>query len=246
VSEFDEAVEALRELGLSEYEARAYAALVAMGELTPHEVSSAANIPYTKVYEVLKRLEAKGWAVAVSRSPLVYAPRRLEEVLAQERRKVEERLRRAEEKLRALEGAGAVATGIYVLRSFAALARAVRSVVAESDEVLAVISTPELLKEVEDLLARARVRGVVDASMRAPRYGEWRKLPLLIFLDMVIGDRSRLVLHFGLLSPHGGPSGVLVLDEEVAKAASKYFERIWESAEDVNREALEKSAEVGR
>jgi hypothetical protein len=46
---------------------------------------------------------------------------------------------------------------------------------------------------------------------------------------MVIGDRAKLVLHFGLLSPHGGPSGVLVLDEEVARAASKYFERIWEA-----------------
>ena len=31
MSEFDEAVEALRELGLSEYEARVYAALLAMG-----------------------------------------------------------------------------------------------------------------------------------------------------------------------------------------------------------------------
>ncbi len=231
MSEFDEAVEALRELGLSEYEARAYAALLAMGELTPHEVSSAANIPYTKVYEVLKRLEAKGWAVAVSRSPLVYAPRRPEEVLAQERRKVEERLRRAEEKLKALEGAGAAATGVYVLRSFAALARAVRGVVTESDEVLAMIATPQLLKEVEDLLAKARVRGVIETSMRTPRYGEWRRIPLIIPLDIVIGDRSKLVLHFGLLSPHGGPSGVLVLDEEVANAASKYFEKIWEAAE---------------
>lgn len=230
MSEFDEAVGALRELDLSEYEARAYAALLAMGELTPQEVSSAANIPYTKVYEVLRRLEAKGWAVAVSRTPLVYAPKRPEEVIAQERRKMEEKLRRAEEKLRALEKAGAIATGIYVVRSFTALARAVRSVVAESEEVLMMVSTPELLKEVEDLLARARVRGVIDASMQKPHRGEWRRIPLIIPLDIVIGDRARLVLHFGLLSSHGGPSGVLVLDEEVARAASKYFERIWDAA----------------
>jgi sugar-specific transcriptional regulator TrmB len=230
VSEFDEAVKALRELGLSGYEARAYATLLAMGELTPQEVSKASNIPYTKVYEVLKRLEAKGWVVAVSRSPLVYAPRRPGEVLAQERRKVEEKLRRAEERLKALERAGAVAAGIYVLRSFAALARAVRSIVAESEEVLAMIATPKLLRELEGLLAGARVRGVIDASLRAPHHGEWRRMPLLVFLDMVIGDRSKLVLHFSLLSPHGGPSGVLVLDREVASAASAYFEKIWEAA----------------
>jgi sugar-specific transcriptional regulator TrmB len=235
MSEFDEAVEALRELDLSEYEARAYAALLAMGELTPQEVSSAANIPYTKVYEVLKRLEAKGWVVAVSRTPLVYAPKRPEEAIAQERRKVEEKLRRAEEKLKALEKAGAVATGIYVLRSFTALARAVRSIVAESEEVLAMLSTPQLLKEIEDLLAKARVRGVIEASVQTPRHGEWKRIPLIIPLDMVVGDRAKLVLHFGLLTPHGGPSGVLVLDEEVASAASKYFERIWEAAEIQNK-----------
>lgn len=235
MSEFDEAVEALRELDLSEYEARAYAALLAMGELTPQEVSSAANIPYTKVYEVLRRLEVKGWVVAVSRTPLVYAPKRPEEVIAQERRKAEEKLRRAEEKLKVLEKAGAVATGIYVLRSFTALARAVRSVVAESEEVLAMISTPQLLKEIEDLLAKARVRGLIEASMQIPRHGEWKRVPLIIPLDIVIGDHSKLVLHFGLLSPHGGPSGVLVLDEEVATAALKYFERIWEAAEHPNK-----------
>lgn len=235
MSEFDEAVEALRELDLSEYEARAYAALLAMGELTPQEVSSAANIPYTKVYEVLKRLEAKGWVVAVSRTPLVYAPKRPEEAIAQERRKAEEKLRRAEEKLKALEKAGAVATGIYMLRSFTALARAVRSIVAESEEVLAMLSTPQLLKEIEDLLAKARVRGVIEASMQTPRHGEWKRVPLIISLDMVIGDRAKLVLHFGLLGPHSGPSGVLVLDEEVASAASKYFERIWEAAEIQNK-----------
>jgi len=227
MSEFDEAVEVLRELGLSEYEAKAYAALLAMGELTPKEVSSAANIPYTKVYEALRRLEAKGWAIVVSRTPLVYAPRKPGEAIASERRKLEERLRKAEEKLRTLERAGAVATGIYIVRSFTALARIIRSVVAESSEVLMVVSTPTLLEKIENLLSNGKVRGIIDVSMQAPRHGEWRKIPLTALLDIVIGDKSRLVLHFSLLSPRGKPSGVLVLDREIAGAACEYFERIW-------------------
>ncbi|MHB8585705.1 MAG: TrmB family transcriptional regulator [Thermoplasmatota archaeon] len=54
---------ALRSFGLTEYEARTYAALVAMepGGHAP-DVADAAAVPRTKVYTVLRSLVAKGWA----------------------------------------------------------------------------------------------------------------------------------------------------------------------------------------
>jgi sugar-specific transcriptional regulator TrmB len=61
VSEKEEAVQsaiserarkALQELGLTDYEVRAYLALVEMGPLTASELSELKLIPYSKVYEV--------------------------------------------------------------------------------------------------------------------------------------------------------------------------------------------------
>lgn len=231
MSEFRDAVEVLRKLGFSDYEAKAYAALLAMGELTPREISSATNIPYTKVYDALKKLEARGWATVVSRSPLVYAPKKVEEAIAIEKRKIEERLKEAEEKLKTLEKAGSVATGIYVIRNFTALIKAIRNLLADSSEVYMVISSERLFENIKSLISKGKVKGVIDIDMQAPRYGEWRKAQLNSPLDIIIADSSKLILHFSLLSLHEKTSGVLVLDREIASAATEYFMRIWNNAE---------------
>ena len=228
----ERAIVSLRKLGLSDYEARAYAALLAMGRLTPAEVSSAANIPYTKTYEVLRRLEQKGWVVVASRSPLVYAPVKPEEVLSKLKREFDEVINEAAAALKTLEeeGGGVALAGVYVLRSFEALKRAIRIVAAHADEILAMVSNQQILEELTPFLLGKKVRGVLEAGTSPPGYGEWKHAKILLALDMIIADREKLLLHFSLLSRHGGLSGVLVTDKDVAETAASYFERIWHSA----------------
>jgi sugar-specific transcriptional regulator TrmB len=52
----------LKDLGLSEYEARAYLALTTHGPLPASSVSSFSRIPQSKIYEVLKSLNTKSLA----------------------------------------------------------------------------------------------------------------------------------------------------------------------------------------
>jgi len=59
-----EAKKILRELGLTQYETRAYLALLDKGAITASQVSEYAEVPYSKVYEVLASLEKKGWTKA--------------------------------------------------------------------------------------------------------------------------------------------------------------------------------------
>lgn len=232
-------VEALRELGLSEYEARAYAALLAMGEMTPREVSLAAGIPYTKVYEVLRRLEAKGWVRRLSKGPLLYAPRRPEVIIDELRASLEKRLNEAERVLRDLEESGirsVAPAGVYIVRKPGALRRILKSLVMGArEEVLALASTDELL-EVLRLAPRRpeRVKCIVRAGLALPHFGEWRVAMLLLPLplDILISDRERLVLSFGLLKAEREPkvSGVVVVDKEVAETAASYFHELWKMA----------------
>lgn len=51
----------LRDLGLTTYESAVYLSLVERGVMTASEVSESANVPFSKVYEVLNNLERKGW-----------------------------------------------------------------------------------------------------------------------------------------------------------------------------------------
>ncbi len=69
-----EVVSSLRKLGLSEYEARAYMALVLKGYGTADEVADIASIPRTSTYKVLESLKEKGFATYHSGRPTVFHP----------------------------------------------------------------------------------------------------------------------------------------------------------------------------
>ena len=88
----ERALEALRELGLTEYEARAYLALVAHGELTAREVSQASGVPYSKIYGVLEGLRERGWVGFKPGRPKLYFARPPSEAVRAERLRREEEL----------------------------------------------------------------------------------------------------------------------------------------------------------
>lgn len=54
----------LHEMGLSEYEASAYLALLGTGKATAKEVATAGDIPQSRVYDVLEKLERKGFVIS--------------------------------------------------------------------------------------------------------------------------------------------------------------------------------------
>ncbi len=72
--EFRRAVEVLGKVGLTQYEARAYIALVARGVGDASTVASAAGIPRTSAYKVMESLAAKGYAQAAGGKPILFRP----------------------------------------------------------------------------------------------------------------------------------------------------------------------------
>jgi sugar-specific transcriptional regulator TrmB len=64
----------LSRVGLSEYESRAYLALVALGPNTANIVASVAQIPRTSAYKVMKSLEAKGFVKEKIGRPASFTP----------------------------------------------------------------------------------------------------------------------------------------------------------------------------
>lgn len=64
----------LREMGLSEYEAKAYVGLLRQGTSTAKEVASCAEIPQSRVYDILDSLETKGFAKVQPGRPKKFGP----------------------------------------------------------------------------------------------------------------------------------------------------------------------------
>jgi HTH-type transcriptional regulator, sugar sensing transcriptional regulator len=61
----------LEEFGLSKYEARAYITLVEKGMLGASELAYYSNLPRTKIYSTLKKLEKKGLLLMSNHKPLI-------------------------------------------------------------------------------------------------------------------------------------------------------------------------------
>jgi sugar-specific transcriptional regulator TrmB len=61
----------LEEFGLSKYEARAYLTMIGKGSLAASEIAYYANLPRTKIYQTIKKLEKKRLAVISRQKPLI-------------------------------------------------------------------------------------------------------------------------------------------------------------------------------
>jgi len=84
---------ALRELRLTDYETRAYVALLERGVLTASQVSENASVPYSKVYEILTSLERKGWIETEKGRPGRYYAKAPSEALATAKLQLEEKVK---------------------------------------------------------------------------------------------------------------------------------------------------------
>jgi len=83
----------LKDLGLTDYETRAYVALLERGVLTASEVSEDSGVPYSKVYETLKSLERKGWIETEKGRPGRYYPKAPSEALAMAKLQQDEKMK---------------------------------------------------------------------------------------------------------------------------------------------------------
>lgn len=75
--------------GFSQYEARAYLALLKKSPVNGHELSRLAGVPPSKIYETLGRLRNKGAILVYESESTLYAPVPHAELLARLRQKVE-------------------------------------------------------------------------------------------------------------------------------------------------------------
>ncbi len=85
-------LKALRELGLTEYEVQAYVTLVSGGQMSASEASTASRVPYSRIYDVLGRLEARGFLQIQRGRPTRYIPKSPSEVMRLVQLEWEERL----------------------------------------------------------------------------------------------------------------------------------------------------------
>ncbi|MCK5151639.1 MAG: TrmB family transcriptional regulator [Candidatus Thorarchaeota archaeon] len=88
-------LKALKELGLTEYEVQAYVALVDGGMMSASDISTKSGVPFSRVYDVLGRLEEKGFIQIQRGRPTIYVAKSPQEIVRLVRLAWEEKLEKS-------------------------------------------------------------------------------------------------------------------------------------------------------
>ena len=239
--------EVLRKMGLNAYETDAYLTLLEGGELTALEISHEANVPYSKMYEVLNSLKEKGWIKSTESRPSKYYPvppleaarstkLRLEDKFANWENTIADSLQPLYEKHELVE-----IPDMLILRGQQAVLTKLEEVLKKASMEV-VIAAPEFAKPVitlaEPLLGSGLKKTVNVKLMAAGKKEDWlfiKKFSGLgelrirdhMFGGGVIADGKEAMLFLG----EDKPSLVIWSNHVgVVGFAREYFEFLWDSS----------------
>ncbi len=171
-------VSLLRDLGLNGYEAKVLYALFRLREADAKRIAEVAEVPRTKVYEILERLVQEGYIVVKDTRPRLYAVPDPKAVVKRMVREMRERIEKIEKRARQMEEILPILSerearwGNYIMR-FREMEDLIRSLREEISPHAIILSTPES----EYVLSR------LGKTYRAP-------------IDAIVdGDRAYLPLH---------------------------------------------------
>lgn len=239
-------IKALKQLGLTEYETQAYIALVSGGQMGASEVSTKSGVPYSRIYDILGRLDEKQFIQIKRGRPTTYIAKAPTEVVRLIRLDWEERIDESSKhvvnELQSLfeQDTQVTTRDVFVMHGRAAiLAKAIEMLNSAREEVL--LSLPSFDLATEDINAvvervleiKARVSVLtssVPESLRSliPEGFEVRTRERVFGAGLVIDRRETLIMLAG-----GEQEFVGIYSSHAifAAMAAAYFESLWRDSE---------------
>ncbi len=244
-------LKALKQLGLTEYETNAYLTLVAGGQMAASDVSAKSKVPFSRIYDVLGRLEEKQFIQVRKGRPTSYVAKAPTEVMRLIRLDWEERLKESSrvvvEELQPLfEQETKVTTrDVFVIHGRASiLAKAMEMLDSAKEEVLLSLPSFDLSAEdvdtiVEGVLSvKARVVRILTSSITdslkdvIPKQFEVRTRERVFGAGLVCDNRDTMIMlagdeesdeFLGIYSSHA----------IFAAMSSSYFESLWKDSKQI-------------
>ncbi|MEM1922883.1 MAG: helix-turn-helix domain-containing protein [Nitrososphaerota archaeon] len=242
---------AMKRIGLSEYEAKAYIALLSRRGGTASEISAASQIPISKIYDTLKSLERKGLLKAERGRPMRYIPEHPQVASESLRASIERELQSDLEVFVSsltpiYEGGGPERPDLWIIRGEASLWRSVKDVMGRANKQLSLV-LPSIPAEIQQILISTASlikerRGVVRILL-GPQAGSKTAKTLSTLAEVrvreisfgggVINDISEAVLL--LLAPGENRPQVAIYSAHLSLTAiaQAYFNILWEHSEEV-------------
>src|SRR5256712_1897551 len=240
---------ALKEFGLTEYEAKVYVSLVESGTQAASELSRTASIPYSKIYEILGNLERKGWVETEQGRPSKYYAKAPATALEQSRIRFETTLKSSQTdamgELQPLYERKGVQEkpDIWIVRGQNNILDKIRETLGRTRRELFVampVAPDPIVSIALPILALMKEKGV-KVSVMVPQTTNrevLRKLRMLVqvwtmqmmFAGGLISDDDNIIILLGE-DPLKGLTLAISSDHiGLVKFGKSYFEYLWESS----------------
>jgi sugar-specific transcriptional regulator TrmB len=244
----ERAASSLEDLGLTGTEVKAYVALLRGGTMTASDVSRAARIPYSKVYDALESLHKKGWVEEQKSRPIVYTAKPPDTSL-EELKSRQETERREKEKL-VLEELMTIYANrgeqekpdIWIMRGTNEILSRVKNLLLNCRSELLIAFPPQLLpftEQMAPLLATLKEKGVKNLVLTSPEVPASALEQLSKLAEVrtrktmygggLVSDSREVVLLLAGAEQGSTPLAIWASHHGLASFAKDYFEFLWDS-----------------
>ncbi|HEX9196555.1 MAG TPA: helix-turn-helix domain-containing protein [Candidatus Bathyarchaeia archaeon] len=244
---------ALKEFGLTEYEAKVYVSLVESGTQAASELSRTASIPYSKIYEILGNLERKGWVETEQGRPSKYYPKAPSTALESSRARLETTLKSSQadamEELQPLYEKKGVQEkpDIWIVRGQDNILDKIKETLSRTRKELMVampVVPDQIVSLALPLVGLMREKGV-NVSIMLPETTSRETIRRLkgaaevrtresLFGGGIISDDNQIIILLGE-DPEKGLTLAISSDHiGLVKFGKSYFEYLWDSSKPVS------------
>jgi len=241
----EKAKNVLTDLGLTEYEAKVYIGLVESGPTTASDLSDFSGVPHSRIYDVLSKLESRGWIESQSGRPTRYRAKSPSEVVRLHRIKKEEKLKEASETIRQEleplfeEDGGMEKPDVWTIRGTKEILSRIKEMI-DSAEMEILISMPYFSNKFSQLERSIPILEAKDVDVKILT-SEKNEFTEEIDLEDDIEIKERDPLFGGgiivdgretllVLKSEGGIFAIWSEEVGLTKFAEEYFEYLWEDS----------------
>ena len=251
-----ELVISLEEFGLSKYEAKAYLTMIDKGSLSASEIAYYSNLPRTKVYPTLKKLEKKKLSVISQQKPVICSAISPEEAFGEivelhERRlknmkKIVEILRRINNE--AQSPAGSEEKKYLILDPTSALEKVANLIASSRSSINAILDVwgIRLISQCKLSLLRAINNGIKIRLVIANQcIGNESLFSLPKDINFKVGDVSSnmIIIDFNnmiSIDSSNGKAAVFMSMDIFGLSQMRIFDEKWHSALDITHSIITK------
>ncbi|HLG37824.1 MAG TPA: helix-turn-helix domain-containing protein [Nitrososphaera sp.] len=239
----------LEEFGLSKYEARAYLTMIGKGSLAASEIAYYANLPRTKIYQTIKKLEKKRLAVVSKQKPLICSAIPPEEAFAEIVKLHERRvknMRKIVDRLQKINDEGQRPKGseerrYFMLDANSALEKIGSLIASSRSSVIATLDQwgLRLISQCKPSLVRAITGGVRTRFILGGQcIGNESIFQLPEGIDLRTGEvLSNIIIidstHMVSVDSSNGKAALFSSTDSFGALQSKNFEEVWSRAGEV-------------